>query len=248
MYLHYFCGSRNFCATAINSAFRYHGLENLLIKLYFYDLTNVRLRNSVKMNYCGLYLFAFVPPPGISIEGQFKRPSTVKKALTNLCDLYAKSCKKLGKLRQLQDVLKSYTSLRTAKWNHKKHTEPDGFELPTVPKILGCIDTNEACNYVKSILSCLEDRFGILGDADDVQFEKDFAEFREKYCDAAVNLWYNSKSRPLNQHKRKPYKKQQPVSAKVAKLDYNLPSIFNMSSNDSLPSNEDWNIFLTSSW
>ena len=40
-----------------------------------------------------------------------------------------------------------------------------------------------------------------------------FAEFREKYCDAAF--------------------------VTVAKLDYNLPSIFNMSSNDSSPSEED---------
>ena len=32
----------------------------------------------------------------------------------------------------------------------------------------------------------------------------DFAEFREKYCDAAVNLWYNSKSHRLNKRKRKP--------------------------------------------
>lgn len=54
----------------------------------------------------------------------------------------------------------------------------------------------------------------------------EFHEFRKSYCDDAVNMWFNDRSRRLQQGKRKTYKKRVTLKEKAAKLDFDLPSIF----------------------
>ena len=55
-------------------------------------------------------------------------------------------------------------------------------------------------------------------------------EFREKYCSIAVDCWFNDKDRRLHEGKRKSYKRKENATEKCLKLNFELPSIFNTSS------------------
>ena len=53
-------------------------------------------------------------------------------------------------------------------------------------------------------------------------------DFHDNLCASAVNFWFNDKERRLNQGKRKKYKKRKDAKPKHQKLDFNLPSVFDI--------------------
>lgn len=62
--------------------------------------------------------------------------------------------------------------------------------------------------------------------------------FHDVFCPSAVDLWYSDKTRRLNQGKRKKYKKRKDAKPKYQKLDFNLPSIFDLDSENSSSESE----------
>ena len=51
--------------------------------------------------------------------------------------------------------------------------------------------------------------------------------FDDHYCSPTKNLWLKNKDRPLNQRKQKKYKKRKDAK-KYQKLDFNIPSVFDV--------------------